>query len=170
MLGVLAIIAVLSVGWIAGYSKAMEKWKINQQLDILSQLLTSVSQIQPTSDGVWYSDSFGILYNVLYNVATWKCGNSVCSSKEANMNIILTKSSGKLTSSSYNLCLNVLDFAKHNTDNIWRISIWNYQGNSLRSNLDYKQITNASIDKFSSMCQSCNNDNLCRITLYLYMD
>lgn len=130
----------------------------------------SYSQIQPTSDGVWYSDSFGILYNVLYNVATWKCGNSVCSSKEANMNIILTKSSGKLTSSSYNLCLNVLDFAKHNTDNIWRISIWNYQGNSLRSNLDYKQITNASIDKFSSMCQSCNNDNLCRITLYLYMD
>lgn len=123
MLGVLAIIAVLSVGGIAGYSKAMEKWKINQQLDILSQLLTSVSQIQPTSDGVWYSDSFGILYNVLYNVAMWKCGNSVCSSKEANMNIILTKSSGKLTSSSYNLCLNVLDFAKHNTDNIWRISI-----------------------------------------------
>lgn len=130
----------------------------------------SYSQIQPTSDGVWYSDSFGILYNVLYNVATWKCGNSVCSSKEANMNIILTKFSGKLTSSSHNLCLNVLDFAKHNTDNIWRISIWNYQGNSLCSNLDYKQITNASIDKFSSMCQSCNNDNLCRITLYLYMD
>lgn len=130
----------------------------------------SYSQIQPISDGVWYSYSFGILYNVLYNVATWKCGNSVCSSKEANMNIILTKSSGKLTSSSYNLCLNVLDFAKHNTDNIWGTSILNYQGNSLRSNLDYKQITNASIDKFSSMCQSCNNDNFCLITLYLYMD
>ena len=30
MLGVLAIIGVLSVGGIAGYSKAMEKWKINQ--------------------------------------------------------------------------------------------------------------------------------------------
>lgn len=29
MLGVLAIIAVLSVGGIAGYSKALEKWKIN---------------------------------------------------------------------------------------------------------------------------------------------
>ena len=30
MLGVLAIIGVLSVGGIAGYSKAMEKWKINK--------------------------------------------------------------------------------------------------------------------------------------------
>ena len=30
MLGVLAIIGVLSVGGIAGYSKAMEKWKINR--------------------------------------------------------------------------------------------------------------------------------------------
>ena len=30
MLGVLAIIGVLSVGGIAGYSKAMEKFKINK--------------------------------------------------------------------------------------------------------------------------------------------
>ena len=33
MLGVLAIIGVLSVGGIAGYSKAMEKWKINKTLE-----------------------------------------------------------------------------------------------------------------------------------------
>ena len=33
MLGVLAIIAVLTVGGIAGYSKAMEKWKINKTLE-----------------------------------------------------------------------------------------------------------------------------------------
>lgn len=31
MLGVLAIIAVLSVGGIAGYSKAMMKWRSNIQ-------------------------------------------------------------------------------------------------------------------------------------------
>ena len=30
MLGVLAIIGVLSVGGIAGYSKAMEMWRINK--------------------------------------------------------------------------------------------------------------------------------------------
>ena len=39
MLGVLAIIAVLSVGGIAGYSKAMEKFKINKALDEYSFLI-----------------------------------------------------------------------------------------------------------------------------------
>ena len=33
MLGVLAIIGVLSVGGIAGYSKAMNKYKINKKCD-----------------------------------------------------------------------------------------------------------------------------------------
>ena len=39
MLGVLAIIGVLSVGAIAGYQKAMTKYKLNKQAQQLSQLL-----------------------------------------------------------------------------------------------------------------------------------
>ena len=39
MLGVLAIIGVLSVGGIAGYSKAMEKWKINKMAEEYSYLI-----------------------------------------------------------------------------------------------------------------------------------
>ena len=39
ILGVLAIIAVLSVGGIAGYSKAMEKWKINKTIGEYSMLI-----------------------------------------------------------------------------------------------------------------------------------
>ena len=38
MLGVLAIIGVLSVGGIAGYSKAMEKWKVTRAIDEYSHL------------------------------------------------------------------------------------------------------------------------------------
>ena len=38
MLGVLAIIGVLSVGGIAGYSKAMMKFKINKTIDQISQI------------------------------------------------------------------------------------------------------------------------------------
>ena len=38
MLGVLAIIGVLSVGGIAGYSKAMEMWKISRQKQQLAEL------------------------------------------------------------------------------------------------------------------------------------
>ena len=39
MLGVLAIIGVLSVGGIAGYSKAMEKFKLNKAMDEYSMLI-----------------------------------------------------------------------------------------------------------------------------------
>ena len=39
MLGVLAIIGVLSVGAIAGYSKAMMKYRLNKQAQQLSQIL-----------------------------------------------------------------------------------------------------------------------------------
>ena len=39
MLGVLAIVGVLSVGGIAGYSKAMEKWKIEQTISEYNTLM-----------------------------------------------------------------------------------------------------------------------------------
>ena len=42
MLGVLAIIGVLSVGAIAGYSKAMMKYKLNKQSEQLTQILFSL--------------------------------------------------------------------------------------------------------------------------------
>ncbi len=42
MLGVLAIIGVLSVGGITGYSKAMAKFKLNRALDQLSILIINI--------------------------------------------------------------------------------------------------------------------------------
>ena len=42
MLGVLAIIGVLSVGGIAGYSKAMEKFKINKTIEQISTIANNV--------------------------------------------------------------------------------------------------------------------------------
>ena len=45
MLGVLAIIGVLSVGAIAGYSKAMMKYKLNKQSEQLTQILNSITRL-----------------------------------------------------------------------------------------------------------------------------
>ncbi|MBR2137470.1 MAG: hypothetical protein IJ852_05915 [Alphaproteobacteria bacterium] len=42
MLGVLAIIGVLSVGGIAGYSKAMQKYRINKTADQVAQIINGV--------------------------------------------------------------------------------------------------------------------------------
>ena len=45
MLGVLAIIGVLSVGGIAGYSKAMFKHKMNQTLDMISNAVARMTEL-----------------------------------------------------------------------------------------------------------------------------
>ena len=55
MLGVLAIIGVLSVGAIAGYSKAMMKYRLNKHAEDLNLLLTNCLQLskQLPTDNVW---------------------------------------------------------------------------------------------------------------------
>ena len=55
MLGVLAIVGVLSVGGIAGYSKAMEKFKINKTIDQVSHIATNIRTLyaqQTTYEGL----------------------------------------------------------------------------------------------------------------------
>lgn len=42
MLGVLAIVGVLSVGGIAGYSKAMNKYKLNKFVDQMSNIISGI--------------------------------------------------------------------------------------------------------------------------------
>ena len=55
MLGVLAIVGVLSVGGIAGYSKAMMQFKINKAIEEISQIVTNVRTLysqQTTYEGI----------------------------------------------------------------------------------------------------------------------
>ena len=62
MLGVLAIVGVLSVGGIAGYSKAMEKFKINKTIEQMSQIITNIRTLyaqQTTYDGLIMEGSSG---------------------------------------------------------------------------------------------------------------
>lgn len=60
MLGVLAIIGVLSVGGIAGYSKAMEQFKISKSIDYLMQIVSNVRTTyanQKTYEGLGVSQA-----------------------------------------------------------------------------------------------------------------
>lgn len=55
MLGVLAIIGVLSVGGIAGYSKAMHKYKVNKFSDQMTHIIANIQAsfgVQGTTDGL----------------------------------------------------------------------------------------------------------------------
>lgn len=68
MLGVLAIIGVLSVGGIAGYSKAMNKYKINKTNDQLSMLIANIRTLFASqSDYSGLNNGTAIQYGVVPN-------------------------------------------------------------------------------------------------------
>ena len=57
MLGVLAIIAVLTVGGIAGYSKAMKKYQANKVVGEITQVLANLKELSE-------NDSWNNIYNL----------------------------------------------------------------------------------------------------------
>ena len=66
MLGVLAIIAVLSVGGIAGYSKAMEKFKVNKAIEQYSYIINGL--IKPADELKIRGDKSGQMFYSYINV------------------------------------------------------------------------------------------------------
>ncbi len=80
MLGVLAIIGVLSVGAIAGYSKAMMKYKLNKQAEGLTMLLANCIQLSKQLPAVneWkiYTDILSKLNLLPDSVSTFVGGGS----------------------------------------------------------------------------------------------
>jgi type II secretory pathway pseudopilin PulG len=84
MLGVLAIVGVLSVGGIAGYSKAMTKFKINKTIDQVSHIVANVRTLyaqQTSYDGLddilRDGDSLGILPDELKaGIEAWSGNNN----------------------------------------------------------------------------------------------
>lgn len=69
MLGVLAIIGVLSVGGIAGYSKAMSKYKINKTVDQVTMLVANIRTMfsSQSSYGSDFKNSKAVAYGVVPN-------------------------------------------------------------------------------------------------------
>ena len=66
MLGVLAIIGVLSVGAVSGYSKAMFKHKMNQTMDIISHAVNRLAELSTMNfnsyiDGAADAKNYGII-------------------------------------------------------------------------------------------------------------
>lgn len=80
MLGVLAIIGVLSVGAISGYSKAMLKYKLNKQAESFSWLLNYALQYSPQlkSNGIQTSyNEFFYKMNLIPDGMTYNAGRNM---------------------------------------------------------------------------------------------
>ncbi len=72
MIGVLAIIGVLSVGAISGYSKAMMKYKMNQSVDGYNHLIATVIEKIAQDNSTFEADSNNTLwYTSIFAKAGW---------------------------------------------------------------------------------------------------
>lgn len=68
MLGVLAIIGVLSIGGISGYSKAMAKYRVNKTLDQISMLVMNIRSLySANTDYTGLSASIAIKMGIVPN-------------------------------------------------------------------------------------------------------
>jgi type II secretory pathway pseudopilin PulG len=148
MLGVLAIIGVLSVGAIAGYSKTMMKYKLNQHALAVNMLINNVLQIKdqlPRTKGVdtYYANLLyklnllpdGIVYKnaalydnyfkesiyIIYSDHPWSYPDGTISSD--NLGII--SFSFDASAQGSDICRNIAFAAKENAANIYKLQNYN---------------------------------------------
>ncbi len=110
MLGVLAIIGVLSVGGIAGYSKAMNKFKTNKVADNVSMIVTNIKTMyaqQKTYGDLTTSSAndMGLIPDELVKKGT----NNAVTFKNAFNGDVAIKSSGSTTSTDKKAFIVVFD-------------------------------------------------------------
>lgn len=196
MLGVLAIIGVLSVGAIAGYSKAMFKYKLNKQAESFNSFVNMAIQMKPDlersfqetaftpyffykakliPDGMTYKD--GNIYDVFNNE------NYIMYAKNRQWNSIdyviittLHRSGKKITTRDREICRNMVTVVKENAGNIARLELrsstdssyneTNLIGDNYQGVSTGKYLRNATISDIDDFCDSCDSELGCRFIIY----
>ena len=192
MLGVLAIIGVLSVGAITGYSKAMMKYKLNRHLLTMNELVNTVAQYigqisgnVVDTDTIYYSETFykaGFapddiilkndsvnLYDSFYN-KIWLFYYP--DSKLSGMGYELSNDSlGK------KICINLVNIAKEHSSDLYylystQINVETNEGiaNNRYDGDNYcngiRCIKNITISDIDNLCNSCTREHRnCRVYL-----
>ena len=134
MLGVLAIIGILSVGAIAGYSKAMMKYKLNQHAEAVNMLINNALQIKDklahgSDRNTAYGDIFkklnllpdGIEYIANNYLQDKWFKNNIYVYHDDVYNFGAIRFTFQPSSEGAEICRNIVIAAKENTANLWRI-------------------------------------------------
>ncbi len=152
MLGVLAIIGVLSVGAISGYSKAMFKYKLNKQAESFSMLLNEAIMLLPDlerhygknvttrnnlndffykanllPDGMTYNAADNRIYDIFKNKIllhyTMSTHGDGSTSTDYYMAIETNHAGGTISGQNNEICRNIFLVAKENAQNILSIEM-----------------------------------------------
>ena len=187
MLGVLAIIGVLSVGAIAGYSKAMMKYKLNQHAQAVNMLINNVLQIkgqlQHTPNTATFYGTLlhklnllpdGIIYHDDWNLTDLWFKETI---QIYYSNDIYTSSNGQQvqndlgaisfifdsnSNAGAEICRNIAFAAKENSANIWTLQRYDiredeYYGDAYCSKNNVC-LRDLNLDLVDKLCNNCAAD------------
>ena len=176
MLGVLAIIGVLSVGAIAGYSKAMMKYKLNKHAEAFNLLLNDVlrysSELKQEENGVYYGEFFYKL-GLIPDGFKYQNESSILDNFGNGLAIYATNLSSNykggiaisLNSVQKEVCYNFVQTAKENSANLWMLESmvkedYSYQGRIYGDKYCTKNNKCLKDLKVSDFEALCNTDKL----------
>ena len=189
MLGVLAIIAVLSVGGIAGYSKAMQKWKVTKAIEEYSYLIHGLMEYR--NDIVKMENNSGLVnlseqLNLL--PPTWAKINAFKMQDSNGETLTLYMKNDNSFQSVPRILLNVnlvskfsQDFCRELLDNLARplhsallhICIYrpksgstDYYGDAYCDTDDKICLHSVSLAQINEDCKKCDNENeICNLAI-----
>ncbi len=181
MLGVLAIIGVLSVGAISGYSKAMMKYKLNKQTEQINQIMMTMVEYKSVFANAGYNESLIPLFVKLNALPT----EMIHSNSNSNTYIYdifglridimrmpdpdymyLVFHMTNFADANHTVCRNILESFKGYAAELAAIGVnsttsedmnqqeWWY-GDSSPDN--YKKIHQLDISTMNSLCEKCDN-------------
>jgi type II secretory pathway pseudopilin PulG len=106
MLGVLAIVGVLSVGGIAGYSKAMNKFKTNKVIDQINMISTNIRTLyssQRNYDGLNNNVAIvtGIIPSEMYNQKDGSSASVITNAFGGQVDVKASGTPGDTTAGAY---------------------------------------------------------------------
>ena len=191
MLGVLAIIGVLSVGAIAGYSKAMEKYRLNQYSQAISMLINNVLQIKGQlqhgantvtnyatllhklkllPDGIMYDSSSEYLHDrwfknkilIIYNNSQYTGADG--NIYQNDMGFIRLNFSPASAQGS-KVCHTAVTVIKENADNIEYMELLQYNNDDGSSEYSGwilpKELQHITLNRIDQLCNQCSDYEVC---------
>ncbi len=194
MLGVLAIIAVLSVGGIAGYSKALQKWKVNKMLNDYTMLTADIIEHLDDLKYVSKNSSAVGMVDVLQSSGaipqSWKKMNSL-KINDSNGNLLAffsrnnefgfsiniggyrvdSKGNEIAEGFSQDVCLTLFrDLVQPLHSQISKGYTYNtkkyiyYYGDNFCDGKTKKCLSNITLSEMKTACEICKGDTYCDIT------
>ena len=190
MLGVLAIIGVLSVGAISGYSKAMLKYKLNKHAEAFSTLIANGVRFREYLHNYNYAEETHILDKIFYQLNLVPDGMTYKGSKiYDNFNNVIdilydgtyyhfttylkkddSGSGSNMTIDNENkqVCINILNIARQFVNDVYYVHLTDGFGN--KTGILYGNnyctskvncLKNMSISDIDQICNTCYSEKAC---------